>query len=88
MKLAEILDILCISEARTRSSNQHTIQIEGTGLIVSVVQKTFDWHSKIIDKTGARGVCRCPRRIQLLHRNAALACPGTERGTGLGCSSA
>ena len=39
---------LCISEARTRSNNQHTIQIEGAGLIVSAVQKTFDWQSKII----------------------------------------
>ena len=39
---------LCISEAQTRSNNQHTIQIEGAGLIVSAVQKTFDWQSKII----------------------------------------
>ena len=39
---------LCISEARTRSNNQHTIQIEGAGLIVSAVQKTFDWQNKII----------------------------------------
>ena len=39
---------LCISEARTRSGNENTIQLEGAGLIVSTGQKTFDWKSKII----------------------------------------
>lgn len=39
---------LCISEARTRAGNQHTIQIEGAGLLTSSRQKTFDWQSKII----------------------------------------
>jgi hypothetical protein len=39
---------LCISEARTRAGNQHTIQLEGAGLLASNRQKAFDWRNKII----------------------------------------
>lgn len=39
---------LCISEARTRAGNQHTIQIEGATALSSGGAKTFDWQSKII----------------------------------------
>jgi hypothetical protein len=38
---------LCVSEARTRSSNQHTIQIEGA-LAVGAGRREFDWQNKII----------------------------------------
>lgn len=40
---------LCISEARTRSSNQHTIQIEGAlALGGGGARREFDWQNKII----------------------------------------
>lgn len=38
---------LCMSEARTRSSNQHTIQIEGA-LALGAGRREFDWQNKII----------------------------------------
>jgi len=38
---------LCVSEARTRSSNQHTIQIEGA-LTLGGGRREFDWQNKII----------------------------------------
>jgi hypothetical protein len=38
---------LCVSEARTRSSNQHTIQIEGA-LALGRGRREFDWQNKII----------------------------------------
>jgi hypothetical protein len=38
---------LCVSEARTRSSNQHTIQIEGA-LALGGSRREFDWQNKII----------------------------------------
>jgi hypothetical protein len=38
---------LCVSEARTRSSNQHTIQIEGA-LAHGGGRREFDWQNKII----------------------------------------
>ena len=38
---------LCVSEARTRSSNQHTIQIEGA-LALGGSRRQFDWQNKII----------------------------------------
>lgn len=38
---------LCVSEARTRSSNQHTIQIEGA-LMLGGGRREFDWQNKII----------------------------------------
>lgn len=38
---------LCVSEARTRSSNQHTIQIEGA-LARGAGRREFDWQNKII----------------------------------------
>jgi hypothetical protein len=38
---------LCVSEARTRSSNQHTIQIEGA-LALGGGRREFDWQNKII----------------------------------------
>jgi hypothetical protein len=38
---------LCVSEARTRSSNQHTIQIEGA-LALGAGRREFDWQNKII----------------------------------------
>lgn len=38
---------LCVSEARTRSSNQHTIQIEGA-LALGASRREFDWQNKII----------------------------------------
>jgi hypothetical protein len=38
---------LCVSEARTRSSNQHTIQIEGA-LALGGGRREFDWRNKII----------------------------------------
>ena len=40
---------LCVSEARTRSSNQHTIQIEGAlALGGAGPRREFDWQNKII----------------------------------------
>lgn len=39
---------LCISEARTRAGNQHTIQVEGATAIAAGDAKAFDWQSKII----------------------------------------
>lgn len=40
---------LCVSEARTRSTNQHTIQIEGAlALGGSGGRREFDWRNKII----------------------------------------
>jgi hypothetical protein len=39
---------LCISEARTRTGNQHTIQIEGALLLAGDGRKEFDWRNKII----------------------------------------
>lgn len=40
---------LCVSEARTRASNQHTIQIEGALALGGVgARREFDWQSKII----------------------------------------
>ena len=38
---------LCVSEARTRSTNQHTIQIEGA-LALGGGRREFDWQNKII----------------------------------------
>jgi hypothetical protein len=38
---------LCVSEARMRSSNQHTIQIEGA-LALGAGRREFDWQNKII----------------------------------------
>jgi hypothetical protein len=38
---------LCVSEARIRSSNQHTIQIEGA-LALGGGRREFDWQNKII----------------------------------------
>lgn len=40
---------LCVSEARTRSSNQHTIQVEGAlALGGGGARREFDWQNKII----------------------------------------
>lgn len=39
---------LCVSEARTRSSNQHTIQVEGALALGGVATREFDWRNKII----------------------------------------
>ncbi len=39
---------LCISEARTRAGNQHTIQVEGATAIAAGGARAFDWQSKII----------------------------------------
>lgn len=39
---------LCVSEARTRSSNQHTIQVEGALALGGSVRRQFDWQNKII----------------------------------------
>jgi hypothetical protein len=40
---------LCVSEARTRSSNQHTVQIEGAlALGGAGGRREFDWRNKII----------------------------------------
>lgn len=39
---------LCISEARTRAGNQHTIQVEGATAIAAGGAKAFDWQSKVI----------------------------------------
>lgn len=39
---------LCISEARTRAGNQHTIQVEGATAVAAGGAKAFDWQSKII----------------------------------------
>lgn len=40
---------LCVSEARTRSSNQHTIQVEGAlALSGGGDRREFDWQNKII----------------------------------------
>ena len=38
---------LCVTEARTRSTNQHTIQIEGA-LALGAARREFDWQNKII----------------------------------------
>lgn len=39
---------LCVAEARTRTGNLHTIQIEGAVLLAGSGRKTFDWQNKII----------------------------------------
>lgn len=39
---------LCVSEARTRSSNQCTVQIEGALLLGGGNRKEFDWRNKIV----------------------------------------
>lgn len=39
---------LCVSEARTRSSNQHTVQIEGALALGGGARREFDWQNKII----------------------------------------
>lgn len=39
---------LCVCEARTRSGNQCTIQIEGAQLASTGGHKQFDWQNKII----------------------------------------
>ena len=39
---------LCVSEARTRDNNQHTIQVEGATAIAAGGAKAFDWQSKIV----------------------------------------
>lgn len=39
---------LCVSEARTRSSNQHTIQVEGALTLGGSARREFDWQNKII----------------------------------------
>jgi hypothetical protein len=39
---------LCIAEARTRSTNQHSINIEGALTLAGGGQKTFDWPNKIV----------------------------------------
>lgn len=39
---------LCVSEARTRSTNQHTIQIEGALALGGGARREFDWQNKII----------------------------------------
>jgi hypothetical protein len=39
---------LCVSEARTRSSNQHTIQVEGALALGGGARREFDWRNKII----------------------------------------
>lgn len=39
---------LCVSEARTRSGNLYTIQIEGAALLAGAGRKEFDWRNKII----------------------------------------
>jgi hypothetical protein len=39
---------LCVSEARTRAGNQHTIQVEGALLLAGGSRKEFDWRNKII----------------------------------------
>lgn len=39
---------LCVSEARTRTGNQFTIQIEGTQLLAGGGRKEFDWRNKIV----------------------------------------
>jgi hypothetical protein len=39
---------LCVSEARTRTGNQHTIQVEGALLLAGGSRKEFDWPNKII----------------------------------------
>jgi len=38
----------CVSEARTRDSNQHTGQVEGAAAIAADGAKAFNWHSKIV----------------------------------------
>lgn len=39
---------LCISEARTRTGNQYTINIEGALLLSGAGRKEFDWRNKIV----------------------------------------
>ena len=39
---------LCVAEARTRTGNLHTIQIEGAVLLAGSGRKSFDWQNKII----------------------------------------
>jgi hypothetical protein len=39
---------LCISEARTRSNDTHTIQIDAAPALASGAKRTYDWPNKII----------------------------------------
>lgn len=39
---------LCVSEARTRASNQYTIQVEGALALSGGARREFDWRNKII----------------------------------------
>lgn len=39
---------LCVAEARTKSSNQHTINIEGAVALTGGAQKAYDWPNKIV----------------------------------------
>lgn len=39
---------LCIAEARTRSTNHHSVNIEGALALAGSGQKTFDWPNKIV----------------------------------------
>lgn len=39
---------LCIAEATTRSTNQHTVNIEGAAALAGAGPKTFDWPNKIV----------------------------------------
>lgn len=39
---------LCIAEARTRSTNQYSVNIEGALALAGGGQKTFDWPNKIV----------------------------------------
>lgn len=39
---------LCISEARIRSSNSHTIQVEAAGMLTGGARRSVDWANKVI----------------------------------------
>lgn len=39
---------LCISEAKVRSSNSHTIQVEAAGMLTGGARRSVDWPNKII----------------------------------------
>lgn len=57
---------LCIAEAKTRSGNEHTIQIEGATAVASDGRPSYDWMGKI---TVQLSVQECYQTLALFERH-------------------
>jgi hypothetical protein len=75
---------LCVSEARTRSSNRHTIQIEGA-LALGAGRREFDWQNKIIVQltvqeayTALATVARTTSRSTSSSRTRTISCASSS----------